>query len=39
MKLYGTAASPFVARVRIQIYRKKLPVEILAEMETAIRAR
>ena len=30
MKLYGTAASPFVARVRIQIYRKKLPVEILA---------
>ena len=30
MKLYGTAASPFVARVRIQIYRKKLPVEFLA---------
>lgn len=29
MKLYGTAASPFVARVRVQIYKKKLPVDIV----------
>ena len=29
MKLYGTDVSPFVARVRIQIYKKKLPVDIV----------
>ena len=28
-KLYSTPASPFAARVRIQIYKKDLPVEIL----------
>lgn len=29
MRLYGTAGSPFVARVRIQILAKALPVEIV----------
>ena len=29
MKLYGTDVSPFAARVRIQIYKKELPVEIV----------
>ena len=29
MRLYGTAGSPFVARVRIQIVAKSLPVEIV----------
>ena len=30
MKLYTTDGSPFGARVKIQIYKKNLPVEILA---------
>ena len=29
MKLYSSYTSPFVARVRIQIYKKKLPVDIV----------
>ncbi len=30
MRLYGTPGSPFVARVRIQIIAKSLPIEIVA---------
>ena len=29
LKLYSTPASPFAARVRIQVYKKDLPVEIV----------